>query len=70
MIKKFLVSLQYVLRKYGITGGSLVKKIRGFDLKYSIKNSLILYKIMYNSKCSLFLDRKKKKFEDYITMRV
>jgi len=63
---EFLVSLRHVLSKNGLNGGSLVKKERGFDLKYSVKDSLILYKIMYNNKCSLFLDRKKEKFEKYI----
>ena len=66
----FLTSLKYILAQNGLLGGSLVKKERGFDLKYSVKNSLILYKIMYNDKCSLFLKRKKDKFEKYIkTMR-
>jgi len=65
----FLISLKCILTKNGLLGGSLVKKERGFDLKYSVKDSLILYKIMYNSKCSLFLRRKKDKFEKYIAMR-
>ena len=64
--KEFLISLKDVLRKYGLLGGSLVQKERGFDLKYSIKDSLILCEIMYNGKCSLFLKRKKDKFESYI----
>jgi len=67
--KDFLISLKNLLSKNGILGGSLVKKERGFDLKYSIKNSLILYKNMYNSNCSLFLTRKKEKFEKYIKMQ-
>jgi intein-encoded DNA endonuclease-like protein len=65
----FLISLKNVLEKKGLLGGSLVKKERGFDLKYSVKNSLFLYKIMYNGKCSLFLKRKKEKFEKFIKMR-
>ncbi len=67
--REFLVSLKNSLTKYGILGGSLVQKERGFDLKYSINDSLILYKIMYNGKCFLFLKRKKDKFEKYIKMR-
>ena len=67
--KKFLISLISMLAKMGLTGGSLVKKERGFDLKYSIRDSLILYKIMYNDKCSLFLNRKKERFEKYIKLR-
>ncbi len=64
--RKFLVSLKNNLQKYGILGGSLVKKERGFELKYSVKNTLILYKIMYNDTCPLFLKRKKDRFEKYI----
>lgn len=67
--KNFLISLKNILAKNGIVGGCLVKKERGFDLKYSVKDSLILYKIMYNSKCSLFLKRKKERFDKYIKMQ-
>ena len=67
--KDFLISLKYNLANRGLLGGSLIKKERGFDLKYSVKDSLILYKIMYNNECSLFLKRKKERFEKYITMR-
>ncbi len=67
--KKFLVSLKDTLSTFGLLGGSLVQKERGFDLKYSVKDSLILYKIMYNDKGSLFLRRKKDKFEGYMKMR-
>ena len=67
--RDFLISLKKVLSNNGLSGGSLVKKERGFDLKYSVKNSLILYKIMYNDECTLFLKRKKDKFESYIKMR-
>lgn len=64
--KDFLIGLKNILFGYGLLGGSLVKKERGFDLKYSIKDSLILCKIMYNSTCTLFLKRKKDRFENYI----
>jgi len=64
--KRFLISLKDVLSKSGLLGGSLVEKERGFDLKYSINDSLILYKIMYNKGCRLFLKRKRDKFESYI----
>lgn len=63
---EFLVALKETLFRYGILGGSLVRKERGFDLKYSIKDSLILYKIMYNGKCTLFLKRKKDRFDVFI----
>jgi intein-encoded DNA endonuclease-like protein len=68
--KDFLVALKNTLIKYRLVGGSLVEKERGFDLKYSVKDSLILYKIMYNGECSLFLKRKKEKFEKYIELRL
>ena len=67
---EFLISLKSILSKNGLLGGSLVKKQRGFDLKYSINDSFILYRIMYNSTCTLFLKRKKDKFESYIKMRL
>ncbi len=68
--KDFLILLRKKLFENGLLGGSLVEKERGFDLKYSVKDSLILYRIMYNSKCSLFLSRKKDVFEKYIKMRL
>ena len=64
--RQFLVGLKDALFKYGLLGGSLVQKERGFDLKYSINDSLILYKIMYNDSCTLFLKRKRDRFESYI----
>jgi hypothetical protein len=67
--KKFLISLKNTLSQNGLLGGCLVNKKRGFDLKYSVKSSLILYKIMYNDKCPLFLKRKREKFEKYIELR-
>lgn len=67
--RKFLISLSKILKKKGLLGGSLVVKERGFDLKYSVKDSLILHKIMYNDECALLLNRKKERFEKYIKMR-
>lgn len=67
--KDFLESLRDILKQKGIKGGSLVEKVRGFDLKYSVKDSLFLSKIMYNSECPLFLTRKKDIFERYIKMQ-
>lgn len=67
--EQFLLSLKDLLKNYGLMSGSLVHKERGYDLKYSIRDSFILYKIMYNSNCSLFLKRKKEKFESYMRMR-
>jgi intein-encoded DNA endonuclease-like protein len=68
--ENFLISLKKILAENGLLGGSLVKKERGFDLKYSIKDSLKLYKNMYNDSCPLFLSRKKERFEKYIKMRL
>jgi hypothetical protein len=71
--KRFLVSLKHILSTKGILGGSLVQKERGFDLKYGIKDTLLLYKIMYNirtQKSKLFLARKKSIFEKYIHLRL
>jgi hypothetical protein len=65
----FLVSLRNILKQKSMIGGSLVKKTRGYDLKYSVKDSLLLFKIMYNSECRLFLKRKKDIFEKYIKLR-
>lgn len=65
----FLQTLQSILCKMYMSKGSLFKKKGGYDLKYSIKDSLLLYKIMYNTHSPLFLERKKGKFERYINMR-
>ena len=67
--KNFLISLSNVLSSNGLLGGSLIEKERGFDLKYSVKDSLILYKIMYNDMSPLFLKRKKEKFEKFKRLR-
>lgn len=68
----FLASLMKILSNKGVLGGSLVKKEKGFDLKYSIKDTLILYKIMYNNltqENKLFLKRKKVVFEKYMRLQ-
>jgi hypothetical protein len=62
----FLNSLHQILISRGLAGGSLVKKERGYELKFSVTDSFLLYKNMYNSKCNLFLERKKVIFEKYI----
>ncbi|MEO7597014.1 MAG: LAGLIDADG family homing endonuclease [Candidatus Paceibacterota bacterium] len=65
--ESFLRDLKENLRKKGLQGGSFVRKERGFDLKYSVRDSLNLYRIMYNrtSRC-LFLKRKRDKFDRYM----
>jgi len=45
----FLEDLHKMLKLYGVTGGSLRKKNRGFDLSLSFRDSLALYRLMYNT---------------------
>lgn len=64
--REFLENLHRSLQKKGIMGGSLSKKLRGFNLKYSINDSLKIYKIMYDRQHgTLFLPRKKEVFERF-----
>lgn len=63
----FLKSLHSRLKQTGLKGGSLVGSHRGYSrLQFSVNDSLKLYKIMYNSHCTLFLKRKKVVFEKFI----
>lgn len=63
--KDFLDSLLRHLRIYGVRGGSLRKKERGYDLRFSHKDSLALYKLMYHTGLTtgLWLPRKQLLFE-------
>jgi len=63
--RSFLESLQTAISMHGIKGGSLVKKISGFDLKFSHKDSVALYQLMYHTAeaSNLFLPRKREKLE-------
>ena len=71
----FLKKLRDRLEKHGVYRGVL-RKERGnyYRLIYSIHGSLKLFDFMYNhqesSKSDLFLQRKKRTFEDYIKMRL
>jgi len=68
--QNFLNSLHNRILKNGILGGCISCKKNAFCLKYSINDSLKLYKIMYNGlDNSLFLSRKKSRFEKFIKMR-
>lgn len=60
----FLESLWKVLKQHGVQGGSLKKKIRGFELVFSHKDSLALYTLMYHTALTtgLYLPRKYKLF--------
>lgn len=70
--QEFLNNLKNRLTKIGIQGSLYPRKNRNvFRLQYSIKSSILLYQLMYNNICSeLYLERKKKVFNEYIsTMR-
>lgn len=66
----FLNDLKKYLENFGIKEGSLYSQKNYFRLNFSMKNSLLLHKIMYNSiENKLFLERKKIIFEKFIKMR-
>ena len=69
--KGFLVDFSRCLQFYGFGKGSLFYRQKAWRLQYSVRDSILLYHLMYDS-CSsdLFLDRKRKKFEEYLKMRV
>lgn len=67
--KKYLESLLDLLRRNGIAGGFIVTKTNGaFELILSHKDSLAIYRLMYNNAetCGVFLERKKEKFDHAI----
>jgi hypothetical protein len=58
--RKFLESLHSSL---DLIGGFIVKKIRGYELVFSHKDSVALYHLMYHNDCrGLYLNRKHKLF--------
>jgi len=62
--KKFLQSLQIQLN---FNGGFISQKKRGYELVFSHKNSLDLYRLMYHNDChGLYLNRKYKLFRKAI----
>ena len=66
----FLVGLRAELQNYGLGRGSLYKRKNAYKLQYSVNDSLLLYKLMYdNLQNDLYLPRKKKVYEAYIHMR-
>ena len=68
----FLRSMLLTLRKSAnIEGGGVypVKNKNCARLSLSTKDSLKLYKVMYNTSYSLFLSRKRQVFENFIKMR-
>lgn len=62
--KDFLKRLHDALREYGVHGGSLRVKKHGFDLSFSHRDSLAIYRLMYHtaSITDLYLPRKHKLF--------
>lgn len=62
--RRFLLALHKILKTRGVRGGSLVGKQRGFELKFSHRDSIALYRFLYNTKPVLaYLPRKRAKFE-------
>ncbi len=47
--RTFLVSLWECLKRYGVEGGSLKKKAHGFELVFSHRDSVALYRLMYHT---------------------
>ncbi|MCX6756727.1 MAG: hypothetical protein NTW35_01035 [Candidatus Nomurabacteria bacterium] len=68
--KNFLNSIRILLYTQGLVGGSIyTHKTRNFSrLAFVNKNALKIYKIMYNRKTPLFLNRKKEVFERYMRL--
>lgn len=67
----FLSGLLLILKKLGVSGGSLFKSKnkRYGRLSFSTLDSLKIYEIMYNDSTKLFLSRKKLVFETFKQMR-
>lgn len=63
--KQFLESLHQILKEFGLKGGSLKEKERGYDLVFSRHDSLALYRLMYHNAptSNLYLPRKREKLE-------
>lgn len=61
----FLEELQDLVKKYGVRGGYINVKQRGYDLVFSHNDSLALYRLMYHTAgtSSLYLPRKREKLE-------
>lgn len=61
----FLDSLKAILSEFGVKGGYVFEKSRGFDLRFSHKDSLAIYMMMYHTApiSDLYLPRKREKLE-------
>ncbi|MDB5265222.1 MAG: hypothetical protein JWN64_793 [Parcubacteria group bacterium] len=67
--KEFLLDLLALLKQHGLVGGHLNTKAKGgFDLVFSRRDSVALYKLMYHTAqvSALFLPRKREKIEQAI----
>ncbi|MSU74262.1 hypothetical protein EXS57_00595 [Candidatus Kaiserbacteria bacterium] len=66
--RPFLEFLWTQLKSYGVSGGSLKKKVRGFELVFSHADSIALHHLMYHTGKipELWLPRKRKKLENAI----
>lgn len=66
--KQFLKTFWEKLQRYGVQGGSLKHKTRGFELTFSHRDSVALHRIMYHTGTvpELFLPRKRDKLEKAI----
>lgn len=63
----FLEQLKESLQSVaGIVGGSLYTRIDAHRLYFSTRNSALLYRFMYGNAGDLFLQRKKKVFDEYL----
>jgi len=63
--KQFLDDLQRELKAFGLVGGYVTHKNRGFELVFSRHDSVALYQLMYHTglDSDLFLPRKRTKLE-------
>lgn len=63
--RSYLSDLKKVLHTCGLSGGFIQNKERGFELVFSHRDGLALYKLMYNNTGAnrIFLARKKKKYD-------
>ncbi|MBI5003981.1 hypothetical protein HZC00_02725 [Candidatus Kaiserbacteria bacterium] len=62
--RQFLMQLHTALKRHGVQGGSIRNKKSGYDLSLSHKDSLALYRLMYDtvSDTSIMLPRKYRLF--------
>lgn len=67
----FLTDLREKLQRFNFGNGTLYKTQKNaYVLKYGVKSSILLYKLMYdNLKSDLFLSRKKNIFEKYLKLQ-